>query len=229
MFPAALQLLLLLPVLLAGLWLARPRPDARAAAAGVMRFCMGYAKWALLVYPLYGLSSMVLGGTDETVSTALSWLLLPAFALSVYFFTTGAGDLITGSIGMLGMRAPEWLEKVLAFHFFTRGRHPRFLVVIGILTLLGLPLMSSFCGGSGLFPRALAVSTPAGNPAAVFQQARAWSNFNLIIVVAASFCALGLPRTDDFLRQPVRWKGTVCLSLFALSVVMLWTRGITPS
>lgn len=228
MSASVLQLLLFLPVVLAGLWLVRPKPSAKDAAAGVMRFSLGYAKWVLLVHPLYELSAMILGGTAETVSTVLAWMLLPAFALTVYFLITGAGDLITGSLGMLGIRAPEWLGKVLTFHFFTQGRHNRFLVVIGILTLLGLPVVSSFYGDAGLFLRALAVSTPVGNPLAVFQQARAWSNFNLIIVVAGSFCALGLPRTDDFLRQPVRWKGTVCLSLFALSVVMLWTRGITP-
>ena len=225
-FPTALQLLLFLPVVLAGLWLVRPRPDAKDAAAGVMRFSLGYAKWVLLVSPLYHLSAMILCGTAETVSTGLAWMLLPAFALTLYFLITGADDLVTGSLGMLGLQTPERLRKVLAFHFFTRGRHNRFLIVIGILTLLGLPVVSSFHGDAGLFLRALAVSTPVGNPAAVFQQARAWSNFNLIIVVAALFCAFGLPRTDDFLRQPLRWKGVVCLSLFALSVVMLWTRGI---
>lgn len=225
-FPTALQLLLLLPVVLAGLWLVRPRPEAKDAAAGVMRFSLGYAKWVLLVEPLYHLVGVVFDGGAESVSTSTAWMGFLAYGLTLHFLSTGTVDLATGLTCMFGLKTPETLRQALTFHAFTKSRRPRFLLVIFLLTMVGVLLKSSSHGDAGLFLMPLIVLSPAGTAAAVFQQARAWSNFNLIIVVAALFCAFGLPRTDDFLRQPLRWKGVLCLSLFALSVVMLWTRGI---
>lgn len=221
----ALQLLLLLPVVLTAHWLVRPMPSALESAPGVMRYCLGFAKWALLAEPMGQLVRVVYDGGAESVSTGTAWMGFLAYGLTVHFLCTGLDDLVTGLAGMLGLKTPKKLRDVLSFHAFTQGRPSRFLLVVLMITIAGVMLKSSSHGDAGLFLMPLVVSSPAGTVAAVFQQTRALADFHVITIVAGLVCAAGMPRTDVFLQQPQLWKGVLSLSLFALSVAMLWTKG----
>ncbi len=220
-------MLLFLPVLPTGLWLVGRRAESKDAAAGVMHLCLGYAKWVLLCLALFDLSQMIWRSEPECWSAAVAWSGLIAGVMAFRFFMTGLADVISGSLLLSGAPTDEGgsvAGRIMGFADELRNISLlRFLMVTLMVFVLAAGL-----DGSLQYGRCLVSSEGRGTAAGVFQNARVFSNFHVIILIAALFCALRLPRTDDFLRQPVRWKSYMCLSLFALSVVMLWTRGIPP-
>lgn len=223
-FPAVLQLLLFLPVVLAGLWLVCPRPDTKIAAAGAMRFGLGYAKWVLLSLTLFDLSQMVWRSEPQCWSVAVAWSGLIAGIMACHFFVTGLADVTSGALRFLGVEPGEGSGIAQRVVRFADAGASRALLRILTATLLVFA-MAAGLQGSLQYLRSLVSGAPS-SAIGVFQSARVLSNFHVITMIAALFCAIRLPRTDDFLRQPLRWKGNICLSLLALSVVMLWTRGI---
>ncbi|MFN0076593.1 MAG: hypothetical protein ACKVY0_08975 [Prosthecobacter sp.] len=221
-------LFLLLPIALTARMVIKPRPVALDVAQGVMRFCLGFGKWVLLVDPLWHLSTIVLRGGPDSLSTSVAWMGFLALLLSLHFFFTAAGDLLAGLGGMLGFAVPDKIQDALTLQRLTQGKLIRLLVVLLVMTVLGVLLQTLSLGDTWLHLEAMFAS-PARTIATVFQQARVWTDYHAVTMFAALACLIGLPHSRDFLRVPAPWKGTICLSVFLLAVVMLWTHAAPMS
>lgn len=221
-------LFLLLPVALAARMVIKPRPATLDVAQGVMRFCLGFGKWVLLVDPLWHLAAMVLLGGPDSLSKSVAWMGFLALLLSLHFVLTAAGDLLAGLGGMLGFAVPDKIQAALTLQRLTQGKFLRLLGVLLVMTVLGVLLQTLSLGDTWLHLEAL-FAPPARTIATVFQQARVWTDYHAVTLFAALACLLGLPYSRDFLRVPAPWKGTICLSVFLLAVVMLWTHTVPMS
>lgn len=215
-------LFVLLPLALAARMALKPRPSTLDVAQGVMRFCLGFGKWVLLVDPLWHLSSMVLHGGTDSLSTGVAWMGFLARLLSLHFAFTSAGDLIAGFGGMMGFKVADQAQSILDLRRFTHGQFFRLLPLLLLFTVLSLSVDAASLGDAWLHLRAL-FTPPAKTIATVFQEARVWSDYHTITMVAALACFLGLPYSRDFLRTPAFWKGAICLSVFFLAMALLWT------
>lgn len=222
-FPTTHHLLfVLLPLALAARMALKPRPAILDVAQGVMRFCLGFGKWVLLVGPLWHLSSMVMLGGTDSLSTGVAWMGFLARLLSLHFAFTSAGDLITGLGGMLGFKIEDKVQSLIDLRWFTHGKLLRLLPLLILLTVLSLSADAASLSGAWLHLRAL-FTPPVKTIATVFQEARVWSDYHTITMVAALACFLGLPYSREFLRTPAFWKGAICLGVFFFAMAMLWT------
>lgn len=221
-------LFLLLPVALTARMVIKPRPSTLDVAQGVMRFCLGFGKWVLLVDPLWHLSAMVLRGGPESLSKSVAWMGCLALLLSLYFILTAVGDLLAGLGGMLGFAVPDKIQDAFTLQRFTQGKLIRMVVVLLVMTTLGVLLQTQSLGDAWLHLEAMFVP-PTRTIATVFQQARVWTDYHAVTMFAALACIIGLPHTRDFLRVPAPWKGTICLSVFLLAIAMLWTHAAPMS
>lgn len=221
-------LFVLLPVVLAVRMVVQPLPVVLDVAQGVMRFCLGFGKWVLLVEPLWQLSAMIQRGGPDSLSTGVAWMGFLALALSLHFICTGVGDVIAGIGGMLGVVVPEKMQEAFTLRRFTGGKFFKLLPLLIVLTLLGILLQTAALGDVWLHLKAL-VMPPGKTIATVFQESRVWTDFHVITMAAALACLIGLPHSRDFLRVPAPWKGSICLSVFLLAVAMLWTHAAPMS
>lgn len=211
-------LFVLLPVALAARFFVKPRPDVLPVAQGVMRFCLGFAKWVLLVSPLWHLSSLVLHGGPDSLSTGVAWMGFLALMLSLFFIFTAAGDTITGLGGMLGFKVADETQEMFTLRKLTQGKFIRLLIMLLVLTIV-----VALAQGAWQPLKALFVPAPR-SIATVFQEARVWTDFHVVTMIAALACFIALPHSRDFLRVPLPWKAAFCLPVFFLAMVMLWTR-----
>lgn len=201
----------------------KPRPDTLQVARGVTRFCTGFAKTGLLVIPLWHLSSMILKGGAESLTVGIAWIGLLALMLGLHFAFTAAGDLISGLGGMLGFQVPDEVQEVFTLRRFTQGKFIRLIPLLVVLALLGMLLQTLSLSESWPHLKALFVAPPK-TIATAFQEARAWSDYHVVTLVAALACCLGVPHSRDLLRVPATWKAVICLVFFALAVAIQWTR-----
>jgi hypothetical protein len=211
-------LFVLLPVALAVRMVIQPRPAVLDVAQDVMRFCLGLGKWVLLFEPLAHLASLVLRGGADSLSASVAWMGFLSLMLALHFLVTAAGDLTSGFCGMFGIRLAEEMEVMFTMRSLNQGKITRHLLLLIILTALG-----TLAHGSWLPLKALFAPAPR-SIATVFQEARVWTDFNVVTMLAALACCIGLPYSRDFLRVPAPWKAAVCISVFFLAVLMLWTR-----
>ncbi len=216
-------LFVLLPVILAARLIIKPRPALLPVAQGVMRFCLGFAKSALLVLPLWHLATLVLAAGPEGLSTGAAWMGLLALMLSLHFAFTGAGDLIAGLGGMLGFQVPDEMQEIFTLRPLTRGRSLRLLPALLVLALLTMLVVTLSPASVGAHLKALFVSPPR-TVATVFQEARVWTDYHVVTMLAGLACLIGIPHSKDFLRIPAPWKGVISLSFFAVAVAIQWTR-----
>lgn len=228
--PISLHYLLfvLLPVALAVRLCIRPRPATLVVAHGVMRFCLGFAKWVLLVDPLWHLAAMVFRGGPESLSGSVAWMGFLGLLLSLHFAFTAVGDLLAGLGGLFGFKVPEPVQEALTWRRFTQGKWLRLIALLVALTILGVLLQTASLGDAWLHLQALFVAPPR-TVATLFQQARVWTDFHALTMAAALACLIGLPHSRDFLREPAPWKATFCFLLFTLAAAMLWTHAAPMS
>lgn len=215
-------LFVLLPVALAVRLCLRPRPATLDVAHGVMRFCLGFAKWVLLVDPLWHLASMVFRGGPESLSASVAWMGFLGLLLSLHFALTATGDVLAGLGGLFGFKVSEQVQEALTWRRFTHGKWLRLIMLLAVLTVFGVLLQTASIGDTWLHLQALFVP-PARTVATFFQQARVWTDFHVLTMAAALACLIALPHSRDFLREPAPWKATLCFLLFTLAVAMLWT------
>lgn len=219
MFPTAHHLLfVLLPVALAARAVIKPKLDVLDAAQGVMRFCLGFAKWVLLVNPLWNLSSMVLRGGAESLSAGVAWMGFLALMMSLHFIFTAAGDVVAGLGGLFGFKVSDAIQEIFTLRRFTQGKFLRLLALLVVLAIVVTLAQGAWQPLKALFapaPRSIAT---------VFQEARGLADFHVVTLLAALASFIGLPHSRDFLRTPLPWKAALCLPAFFLAAVMLWTR-----
>lgn len=224
MFPTVHHLLfVLLPLVLAVRLAIKPRPDILQVAEGVMRFCVGFAKTALLVIPLWHLSAMILRGGAESLTVGVAWIGFLALMLSLHFGFTAAGDLVAGLGGMLGLKIADETQELFTLRRFTQGKFIRLVPLLIVLAVCGTMLQTLPPSESLLHLKALFVA-PVKTIATAFQEARAWSDYHFITLLAALACWIGVPHSRDLLRVPAPWKAVFCLVFFVLAVAIQWTR-----
>jgi len=218
-FPTVHHLLfVLLPVALAVRALIRPKLDVLDVAQGVMRFCLGFAKWALFVSPLWDLSSMVLRGGAESLGAGVAWMGFLALMMSLYFLFTATGDVIAGLGGLFGFKVSDATQEIFTLRRFTQGKLLRLLAGLIVLTII-------VTLAQGVWQPLKALLAPAPRRiATVFQEARVLTDFHVVTLLAALASFIALPHSRDFLRTPLPWKAALCLPAFFLAMVMLWTR-----
>lgn len=222
--PLHLALFVLLPLVLAARLLVPPRPALLEVTHGVLRFCLGFAKTSLLVLPLWHLSALVVRGGPASLSVGVAWMGLLALMLSQFFLLTSLADWLAGLGGMLGLRVPEALQETLNLRRFTGGGKLMYVLPLMLgLAVLSLVLQTLPAGDTWSHVQAL-YAAPPRSVASAFQEARVWSDYHVITLLAGLACFLALPHSRDFLRQPERWKAVLCLSLFALAIALYWTR-----
>ncbi|WP_449067009.1 hypothetical protein [Prosthecobacter sp.] len=219
---------MLLPLALAVRWAIKPRPDTLQVAQGILRFCAGFAKAALLVIPLWHLSSMILRGGAESLTVGVAWIGLLALMLGLHFVCTSAGDLVAGLGGMLGWKVSDEVQEIFTLRRFTRGKHIRLLPFLAILALFGMLLQTLSPTESWGHLKALFVAPPK-TIATAFQEARVWSDYHVVTMLGALACFIGVPHSRDFLRVPAPWKAVFCLVFFVLAVAIQWTRNAPMS
>lgn len=216
-------LFVLLPLALAVRLAIRPRPDILQVAQGVMRFCAGFAKTALLVIPLWHLSSMVLRGGPQSLTVGVAWIGFLSLMLCLHFVATATGDLVAGLGGMLGFSVPDAVQEVFTLRRLTRGSYFRLIPLLIVLALFGTVLQTLPLAESWAHLKALAVAPPK-TIATAFQEARAWADYHVVTLLGALISLIGVPHSRDLLRVPMPWKGVVCLVFFALAIAIQWTR-----
>lgn len=214
-------LFVLLPVALTVRWFVRPRPATLDVAQGVMRFSLGFGKWVLLVDPLWRLGTMVFRGGPESLSASVARMGFLGQLLSLYFALTAMGDVLAGLGGMLGFKVADQVQETLTWRRFTQGKFLRLLSLLIIITLISVLLQTLSFNDAWLHLQSM-VSPPARTIATSFQQVRVWADFNVVTMVAALACFIGLPQSRDFLREAAPWKATICMLTFTLAVAMLW-------
>lgn len=211
-------LFVLLPVALVARLALRPRPPVIDVARGVMRFCLGTGKAVLLIHPLWHLASMVLRGGPGSLSASVAWTGFLALMLALHFVMTAAGDLAAGLGGMFGITLTDKVEDVFSMRRVNHGNLLRHL--LAMIVLAGVATLAH-----GTWQPLAALFSPAPRSiATVFQETRVWTDFHVVTMIAGFACLLGLPWSRDFLRAPLPWKGVICLCVFFLAAVMLWTR-----
>lgn len=219
MFPTVHHLLfVLLPVALAARAVIKPKPDVLDVAQGGMRFSLGFAKWALLVSPLWHLSSMVLRGGVESLSAGVAWMGFLALLMSLYFAFTATGDVIAGLGDLLGFKVADAMQEIFMLRKFTKGKFVRLLAMLNVLAVIAMLTQGAWRPLKALFvPAPHSIST-------VFQEARVLTDFHVVTLLAALASFIALPYSRDFLRTLLPWKAALCLVAFFLAAVMLWTR-----
>lgn len=219
MFPTVHHLLfVLLPVALAARAVIKPKPDVLDVAQGGMRFSLGFAKWALLVSPLWDLSSMVLRGGAESLSAGVAWMGFLALMMSLCFFFTATGDVIAGLGGLFGFKVADATQEIFTLRKFTHGKFLRLLAGLVVLAVIAMLAQGAWRPLKALF-------VPAPHSiATVFQEARVLTDFHVVTMLAALASFIGLPHSRDFLRAPLPWKAALCFPAFFLAAVILWTR-----
>lgn len=214
-------LFVLLPVALTARLCLKPRPATLDVAQGVIRFCLGFAKWVLLVSPLWHLATMVFRGGPASLSVTVAWLGFLGLLLSVYFAVTSAGDVIAGLGGMFGFTVPDQVQEALTWRRFTQRKLLRLIALLLTLTVLGMLLLTASFGDTWLHLKAL-FAPPASTITNALQQARVRTDFHVLTLFFALICLIGLPHSRDFLREQAPWKAVLCLLTFAFAVAMLW-------
>lgn len=228
MFPTVhLLLFVLLPLALAVRLAVKPRPDVLPMAQGVMRFCLGFAKYALLVSPLWHLSAMVVSGGPDSLSRSVAWMGFLSLLLSLHFSVTAIEDGLHGLGGLFGFKISDKVRDALTLRRVTQGRLLRWLAALVVVTLLCLLVQASPAGAWAQM-KTMFVPTPR-TVITVFQECRVWTDFHVITMFAALACFIGLPYSRDFLRVAAPWKAVVCLITFLLAVAMLWTHAAPMS
>ena len=224
MFPTVHHLLfVLLPLALAARLAIKPRPDRVQVALGMMRFCMGFAKTALLVIPLWHLHRMILNGGPESQTVGVAWIGLLALMLVLHFAFTGAGDLLAGLGGMLGLKVPDSVQEIFTLRRFTKGSLIRLIPLLLVLALAGTVLQSLPLDESWAHIKALFEKQPK-TVATAIQEVRAWADYHMLTMLGALTCLFGLPHSRDFPQPQASWKAAVCLLVFAFAVALQWTR-----
>lgn len=229
MFPTVHHLLfIVLPLALAVRLALKPRPDILQVAQGVMRFCTGFAKTALLVIPLWHLSAMILRGGAESLTVGVAWIGFLSLMLCAHFVFTATGDLAAGLGGMLGFTVPDAVQEIFTLRRFTKGSYFRLIPLLIVLALVGTILHTLPLSDSWTHLKALFVAPPK-TIATAFQEARAWADYHVITMLGALICLIGVPHSRDLLRVPAPWKAVFCLIFFALAVAIQWTRNAPMS
>lgn len=191
-----------------------------------MRFCVGFTKTALLVIPLWHLSSMILRGGPESLTVGVAWIGFLSQMLCLHFACTAAGDLLAGLGSMLGFTVPDAVQEVFTLRRLTRGSCFRLIPLLIALPLVSTVLRTLPLTESLAHLKALAVAPPR-TIATAFQEARAWADYSMVTLLGALTCLIGVPHSRDFLRVPAPWKAVLCLAAFAFAVAFQWTRN-TP-
>ena len=215
-------LFVLLPVAWTARFYVKPRLATLDVAQGVMRFCLGFGKWVLLVDPLWHLATMVFRGGPESLGTSVAWMGFLGLLLSLYFAFTATGDVIAGLGGMFGFRVAEPVQEALTLRRFTQGKWLRLIILLLVVTVIGALVQTASFGDTWLHLKAL-FAPPPRTTATLLQQVRVRTDFHVLTIAAALVCLIGLPHSRDFLREPAPWKATICLLTFAFAVAMLWT------
>ncbi|WP_395743314.1 hypothetical protein [Prosthecobacter sp.] len=221
-------LFVLLPLALAVRVCVKPRPALLDVAQGVMRFCLGFGKGALLVAPLWDLAAVVFRGGPESLGTSVAWMGFLGLLLSSYFAFTAVGDVLAGLGGMLGFKVPEPVQEALTLRRFTRGNWLRLILLLLGLTVVAALVQTWSFGNTWLHLKAL-FAPPPRTVATLIQQARVRTDFHVLTIVAGLVCFIALPHSRDFVREPAPWKATICLLLFTFAVAMLWTHAAPMS
>lgn len=222
-FPTAHQLLfVLLPLALAARMAVKPKPALLPMAQGAMSFCLGFGKFALLVSPLWHLSSIVSASGPESLGKGIVWMGFLSRLLSLHFTCTGIEDLVNGLGGLFGFKiAGKAQDALLTWRRVTQGKFVRWLAVLVILALC-VHLLQATPVDVWLQMKAMFASPPR-TVTSVLQEACVWTDFHVLTMLAALACFLGLPYSREFLRVPAVWKAVVCFLTFLLAVAMLWT------
>lgn len=215
-------LFLLLPVALAARLYLRPRPDRLDVAEGVLRFCLGIAKWVLLVAPLWHLAVIVARGGPDSLGTSIAWMGFLGTLLSLHFACTGAGDVLAGLGGMFGFTVPDSIQEILSLRRFTKDKGYWLLLLLLALTPLAILWQTGSWADAWLHLKSLH-QPPRQTYATLLQQTRVRTDFHVLTIIAGFACLFGLPHSRDFLRVAAPWKATVCLLTFAFAIAMLWT------
>lgn len=215
-------LFILLPLALGARMVIRPRPATLDVAQGILRFCTGFAKWILLVDPLWNLAAMVHRGGADSLSSGVAWMGFLALLLALFFACTATGDVMAGLGGMLGFRMPEKIQETFTLRRFTAGSFSKLALLLLTLTVFGVILQTRSLGDAWLQLEAL-LAPPPRTVTVAFQEARVWTDFHAVTMVAALACLIGLPYSRDLLRIPAPWKAVISLTLFVLATAMLWT------
>lgn len=221
-------LFVLLPVALTARLYVKPRPATLDVAQGVMRFCLGFGKWVLLVDPLWHLAMVVFRGGPESLGTSVAWMGFLGLLLSLHFACTAAGDVLAGLGGMFGFKVSEQVQEALTLRRFTQGKWLRLIVLLLVVTVIGVLVQTASFGDTWLHLKAL-YSPPTRTIPTLIQLARVRTDFHVLTIFAAMICLIGLPHSRDFLREPAPWKGTICLLTFIFAVAMLWTHAAPMS
>lgn len=214
---------MLLPLVLAARLAIKPRPDTLQVAQGVMRFCAGFAKAALLVIPLWHLSAMILRGGPDSLTVGVAWIGFLALMLCLHFVFTAAGDLVAGLGGMLDFPVSDAVQEIFTLRRFTQGSYLRLIPLLVVLSLVATIVQTLPLAESWAHLKSLAVAPPK-SIATAFQEARAWADYHVVTLIGALVCLIGVPHSRDFLRVPMPWKGVLCLVFFALAIAIQWTR-----
>jgi len=221
-------LFVLLPVAWTARFYLKPRPATLDVAQGVMRFCLGFGKWVLLVDSLWHLATMVFRGGPESLGTSVAWMGFLGLLLSLYFAFTATGDVVAGLGGMFGFRVAETVQEALTLRRFTQGKWLRLIILLLVVTVIGALVQTASLSDTWLHLQAL-FAPPPRTTATLLQQVRVRTDFHVLTIAAALVCLIGLPHSRDFLREPAPWKATICLLTFAFAVAMLWTHAAPMS
>lgn len=212
-------LFILLPLLLVLRKVVLRGGDVIAEAHAALRFCLGTAKLLLLVIPLSEIALLVLQSGAVNASLGTAWLGLLSSFIGLALLGTAAVDVSAGLGGLFGLRAAPATESPP----MPAKKKAALLLAMSLgLTLAITASLAEF----GSFLKGLIIAPPK-TIAVLFQNARVWTNYHILVFAAAAATHFLMPATREFLRIWRPWKATWSLGIFALAVVMLWTR-ISP-